>query len=528
MFLIMSSAYIGQELKSEFGQIPPSMLPLGNRRLIHHQLKSTPQGSKVFLSLPESYKLVETDEKWLLNNDVTVVRIPENLELGAALVAALNLIDCPLNKPLHVLFGDTLISPLPIGDDIIAISDVNDSYDWAIVTNDELNWLESSDNKLDVESNNIVSGYFKFSHPRELIKNITQCHWNFLEGLNRYHSRVGLNTVKIDNWLDFGHVNTYYRSKAAFTTQRAFNELKITPKWVEKSSLRSNKIKAEANWFEQIPYSMKGYIPQFLGSESKNEQYSYRLEYLYHTALNELFVFGDLPTKIWKKILESCLDFIDACLEHKAPKAAHKSNIDDLFGNKTTSRLSEYCTANDIDLEKKWIFNSKLSASLNDILSKSEKHLPKKVIPACVLHGDFCFSNILYDFRTARIKTVDPRGLDHENIQTIYGHVDYDIAKLSHSILGLYDWILAGYYELNIDDNFISFEVSGQKKIKNIQQVFITMIEEKYKLLPNNLYAMQIQLFLSMLPLHSDDKNRQNALLANAFRLYEILERYEK
>jgi hypothetical protein len=38
-----------------------------------------------------------------------------------------------------------------------------------------------------------------------------------------------------------------------------------------------------------------------------------------------------------------------------------------------------------------------------------------------------------------------------------------------------------------------------------------------------NIMAMQIQLFLSMLPLHSDDSKRQDAFFANAFRLYKKL-----
>ena len=34
---------------------------------------------------------------------------------------------------------------------------------------------------------------------------------------------------------------------------------------------------------------------------------------------------------------------------------------------------------------------------------------------------------------------------------------------------------------------------------------------------------MQIQLFLSMLPLHADDPRRQDALMANAFRLHQLM-----
>lgn len=89
------------------------------------------------------------------------------------------------------------------------------------------------------ESQRIIDGYFKFSHPRELVRCITQSEWKFIAGLNRYHKSVGLSAVNSIGWLDFGHVNTYYHSKAEFTTQRAFNELTITAKWIEKSSIKT-------------------------------------------------------------------------------------------------------------------------------------------------------------------------------------------------------------------------------------------------------------------------------------------------
>ncbi|YBM19025.1 capsular biosynthesis protein, partial (plasmid) [Escherichia coli] len=191
MFLIMSAAYVDQELSSEFGLIPPSLLPLGNRRLFQHQLTNIPSGVEAFLSLPESYKIRDIDEKWLTENSINILRTPDGLSLGASLVAALNLTEKPLNSPLHVLFGDTLINPLPTGDDIVAVSDIENIYNWAFVTNDGRYWLEDSQTKNNVDSNNVVSGYFKFSEPRQLIKAITQSHWNFIEGLNKYHKNIG-------------------------------------------------------------------------------------------------------------------------------------------------------------------------------------------------------------------------------------------------------------------------------------------------------------------------------------------------
>ncbi|WP_010433890.1 hypothetical protein [Vibrio cyclitrophicus] len=528
MFLIMSGAFVGQELESEFGKIPPSFLPLGNKRLFQHQIALAPTGVDVYLSIPESYSASLIDKKWIENHNVKILKTPDSLSLGASLVAALNLSGNCLDKPLHILYGDTLYRELPMGDDIASISYAKDSYNWAVLTDDDAHWLKSGQCQLSSESPKIIDGYFKFSNPRELIKAITQSKWSFLEGLNRYHNVIGITPIESNSWLDFGHVNTYYRSKAEFTTQRAFNELTITSKWIEKSSLKDNKIAAEANWFESLPASLRGNIPQYLGSSFIQGKTSYRLEYLHLTALNELFVFSKLPSHIWTQILSSCIDFLLACKEHKSPVTESENSLSVLFNEKTKQRLDEYCQDNSISLDEKWRFNQADEISLRTILEFSQEYLPNNQEQNSVLHGDFCFSNILYDFRAGKVKTIDPRGMTPTGEQTIYGDLRYDLAKLSHSILGMYDWIIAGYYEVSINNNNINFDFPENNQYKETQQSFIKMVEVEFGLTAQNLYAMQVQLFLSMLPLHADDQERQKALFANAFRLYEILTRLEQ
>ncbi|PSU88821.1 capsular biosynthesis protein [Photobacterium kishitanii] len=525
MFLIMSAAYVDVELQSEFGALPPSFLPLGNRRLFQHQNAVIPTGVKKFISLPESYQLSHLDMGWLRDNFFTVLSTPDGLSLGASLVAAISLMDDNLEGSLHVLFGDTLITQLPLGNDIITLAEIEDSYNWATINNTpDSQWLSSTENT-SLSNNQVVCGYFKFSQPRQLIRCITQSHWNFLDGLNRYHNKIGLQPINTEYWLDFGHVNTYYRSKAKFTTQRAFNELIITPDWIEKSSTKNIKIKAEANWFTQLPAEMRNFIPQFMGTKEEHGRFKYRLEYLHHTALNELYVFSELPTIVWKNIFNSCLKFVSNCQQFSVPENTLYSPLEQLFGEKTNHRLNEFCQDRNITLDEKWLYDGQ-KISLTEILTLSAQWLPIEKIVPTVMHGDFCFSNVLYDFRTNRIKTIDPRGLTHDNNLTIYGDARYDIAKLSHSVLGMYDWIIAGYYDVDISNNHIRLNIAGQQTQQEIQQLFIETIENKFNLTPMNLYAMQIQLFLSMLPLHDDDKERQNALFSNAFRLYTILKRY--
>jgi len=526
MFLIMSGSYLQSELNAEFGHIPPSFLPLGNKRLFQHQVKLAPNGCKIYLSVPEDYTINSVDYEWLSKNNVYLLQTPHSLNLGQGLVACLNLIDEPINTQLHLLFGDTLFTGLPQGSDIFAVSEVRSNYQWSSVDNNHIDWLTESDN-----NSNVVCGYFKFNDPRKLIRNITQEKWDFIKGIDRYKKENGLSQIIVADWYDFGHVNTYYHSKAAFTTQRSFNELAINPRFIEKTSLKSQKIKAEANWFDTLPTMMKSYIPQYLGHKETCEgKFSYRLEYLHHTALNELFVFSEMPNIIWTNILEHCLDFIQDCNAETSPKQAISQDLSQLFGAKTLERLEEFKATRNFTLSDKWIFNDDLLVSIEQILAESEKHLPSKNKLSTLMHGDFCFSNILYDFRANRIKTIDPRGMTLSGDITIYGDTRYDLAKLSHSILGMYDWIVAGYHQTYLDwrTKKIQLHISGEVKHKDTQSMFIAMVSKRHKLTAVNLYAMQLQLFLSMLPLHADDPYRQEGLFANVFRLYKVMKRLEE
>lgn len=522
----MSGSYAQSELNAEFGRIPPSFLPLGNKRLYQHQIKLAPDDCQIYLSVPEDYAINSVDYDWLSKHNVTLLQTPLSLNVGQGLVACLNLIDEQATSPLHLLFGDTLFTELPEGNDILAVAEAKSNYQWSSVANNNIEWLADSGN-----SSNIVCGYFKFSEPRKLIRNITQEKWDFIKGIDRYKKENGLSQIEVIDWYDFGHVNTYYHSKAAFTTQRSFNDLTITPRFIEKSSINSQKIKAEANWFNTLPTMMKSYIPQYLGyMETWEGKFSYRLEYLHNTALNELFVFSEMPNIIWSKILEHCLNFVHDCEEEIAPQQTISQDINQLFRVKTSERLEEFKAIRDFRLSDKWTFNDDLSVSIEQILAESEKQLPNKDKLSTLMHGDFCFSNILYDFRANRIKTIDPRGMTLTGDITIYGDTRYDLAKLSHSILGMYDWIVAGYHQTHLDwqEKKIQFNISGEVKHKDTQSMFIAMVGQKHELTAVNLYAMQLQLFLSMLPLHADDPYRQEGLFANVFRLYQIMKRLEE
>ena len=92
MLLITSAAYITPGLISEFGKLPPSLLPVQNKRLYEHQVQLVSKGTLIILSLPMSYKLSAYDEQRLSEFGVKVVFVPDGITLGQSIVYVLNVI----------------------------------------------------------------------------------------------------------------------------------------------------------------------------------------------------------------------------------------------------------------------------------------------------------------------------------------------------------------------------------------------------------------------------------------------------
>lgn len=108
---------------------------------------------------------------------------------------------------------------------------------------------------------------------------------------------------KIESWYDLGHINTYFRSRSAITTQRPFNSLKIENGVVWKSGTPARKIEAETNWFKQLPAQLKCFTPQLISSgyTEQNKPF-YETEYLPILPLNEIFVHGKKRRLLGKNI----------------------------------------------------------------------------------------------------------------------------------------------------------------------------------------------------------------------------------
>ncbi|MDW8464030.1 MAG: hypothetical protein RML10_10715 [Geminocystis sp.] len=131
-----------------------------------------------------------------------------------------------------------------------------------------------------------------------------------------------------------------------------------------------------------------------------------------------------------------------------------------------------------------------------------------------MIHGDLCFSNILIDIDNMIIKLVDVRGEFCK--KDIFGDIRYDIAKISHSSIGGYENILFGFYDLKFIGSDIEFEIhsiSNQQRENHIRLTLALIEELGYD--PNLIMLITGLLFISMTPLHSEDRDRQLAQYIN-------------
>jgi hypothetical protein len=512
MRIITSAAYLSGDLKSEFGSIPPSFLPLKNNRLFFHQVEFFHQvDGPVFLTVPQSFDIDPFDNETIRQEAVEVIRIPDNLSLSSSVLYAVNSINQPAAEVL-ILHGDTLFETYPQEPDTVYIAYTKDNYNWGNVS------LDANNDKSEV-----YAGLFYFSNQALLTACLDKYATDFIGAVEAYALEKAIRLEFINKWLDFGHANTYFRSKASMTTERVFNNLSIDAYTVNKYSDDRVKMKGEANWFQSVPPRLKKYTPNLISTHD-GDKAGYELDYLYLSTLSELFVFGQNDPFVWNNIFRSCEYFINDCLilEGEQQPAGLNTQYRRLLQSKTRERLELFSKQTGISIHQSWMFNSQPVPSLKAIDEETAAHIDDECTVGYV-HGDFCFSNILFDFRKQMIRVIDPRGIDFEKNITIWGDIRYDIAKLSHSVIGLYDYIIAGRFSLEADvpGASIHLNIFSNKMVDAIQAEFMKRSFVGIAVNSKQNFAFMIQLFLSMLPLHADNEKRQLALMANALGLYQ-------
>lgn len=442
-------------------------------------------------------------------------------------------------NPTQIILGDTLIrDAFNFEIDAVYIGRVDDAKRWCLaVTDNKGQLVELIDKEEDKHiSYYALAGYYFFVDTvllKHCVKESLKSGERELSAaIRRYMQKRSIKTYIADEWYDFGHIDNLIHAKRRLLKPRYFNYLSINPvlNTITKVSDNSEKLIDELDWYLHLPDELKVLTPRILHQEKQDGKIKFVQEYYGYPTLAELYVYSDLHYENWRLILRNLLKIHQEFRKYRATMP--ESVLTEMYVAKTEERLSTL-TRNDKEWkallnEKEIMYNGKVYQNywmLIDFLRALVEEMKRDFTP-CIIHGDLCFSNILYDVSNQIIRLIDPRG--SFGVKGIYGDPRYDIAKLRHSVAGMYDFIVADMFEVkkNNDAEFEA-EAFGWQSLEPVIADFDLQIEKAgYNI--QHIKLIEGLLFVSMLPLHSDYPKRQLMMfLTGIKRLNEVRELYE-
>lgn len=331
----------------------------------------------------------------------------------------------------------------------------------------------------------------------------------------------------IKNWMDLGNLDSATKISTKLLGAREFNDIKIDEKHgliYKSSEKKQNKILQEINYYIKLPKELKIYFPR-LYDFSIGKKVWYSIEYYPYKTLSEYFVMYELSNEYWTRVFDKIFEIIGDFNKFQCKKPEIE-NYREAYIGKLEERMISLRKYEEI-----YTLTEQPSVKINGKLYFGWKHY-LSYIKECVddqftrlnsvaIHGDLCFSNILYDPKTNLMRLIDPRGEFFG--EGIYGDPFYDIAKIMHSVHGGYDFIIQQMYILSEQEKFeFSFNLIQSDESKNIKNILLNKLNKRYT--PSEIRTILIYealLFLTMLPFHSDDVKRQKALYLTSLIVFD-------
>jgi hypothetical protein len=242
----------------------------------------------------------------------------------------------------------------------------------------------------------------------------------------------------------------------------------------------------------------------------------YRVEHINAPNLGQFCVSEDLTTLEWDAIFTFLIELLTKFDQPDEYASAWK--LEEIFINKGIDRVSKIYS---LEVQKLYVseftLNGKILPPILESITSAKKIVSGLPGGVAVLHGDLCFSNILYEKNINKVTVVDPRGGFSE--PSIYGPVIYDVAKLAQSVYGRYEQIVEKEYNLSKNGSNYSLEIDRPKTYDYLENLY-RQILKIFNVDEATVKTLAGLLLVATPSLHLDDDNRALAL---ALRGAELL-----
>jgi dTDP-glucose pyrophosphorylase len=438
--------------------------------------------------------------------------------------------------PLRLVLGDTLIrDSFESERDFLYVGRAEGARRWCLaVTDAEGRVVDYRDKSADDElAEPALAGYYHL-HDRDRVRaalgEARRAGERELSAfLRRYGKGREVWAHAAKDWLDFGHIDNLVEARRRLLAPRSFNALSIDPllSTITKSSENNEKLEDELTWYLELPERLKVLAPRVLSHRRRNGRLEIVQEYYGYPSLAELYVFGEMGPDFWASVLRRLFAILGEFRRH--PGELDPRHVEEMYLGKTFRRLEALRSDpwwHRLLGRKSVCLNGRDLPTPFAVRRQLEEECHRLAVTAkiAITHGDFCFSNILFDINTQVVRLIDPRG--RFGVRGVDGDIRYDVAKLRHSVAGLYDYVVADLFTLEEEsEGVFRTEICRNGERARTIHLFDRLLEDAgYSL--QDVRLIEALLFLSMVPLHADRPRRQKMMfLVGLERLQEWLSR---
>lgn len=290
---------------------------------------------------------------------------------------------------------------------------------------------------------------------------------------------------------------------------RAHNQITFSGSTYTKYSTDKDKLYSEYTFLKNIPQELSLWYPTVYEYKNMKENSSYSMtSYPFRDLSYSLLshALNNLDIDILYSFLEKY--FKKSQISYNLKSGTIESDFDSLI---TKNRFRFNQLKNNLSLYTKIdsLMKAHSSLSLDAHFNRIESLLIEKKMIYCNVdpifsHGDLCFSNMLYDKKGKSFILIDPRGFENGGIRSPY----YDLAKISHSIMGGYDLILNNRANLSLSSDIKLSLIFEEFDALNYARSKFSKVISSFGYDYNFVRLIESSLFLSMIPLHQEDELR--------------------
>lgn len=351
---------------------------------------------------------------------------------------------------------------------------------------------------------------------------------NILDVYTIKNSYINFKKIEIDSgiFFDISLYNQFLKYISGGFDTRFFNSVKGDNYIVTKKSKNKQKIKSEYKYYYLLPEGMRKWFVMPYNYNEYSEFASYEMERYHVTDLAIRWVHGAITLEEFTLLLERVFYFITHREIKKIEDNEYEKVQKELYIIKVKNRIADLKSNEFYKKFESFIKEGTKYKGIDDIINKYlnlyEAIVNKNNERILVIgHGDLCFSNMLYNKELNLLKLIDPKGALEE--KALWTDTYYDIAKLSHSICGRYDFFNNNLYHIILGEDLkLKLEIDfDNSKFIEVFKIYL----KKYNFDFNTVRLYEVSLFLSMLPLHMDNPHKVFGFILNAIQIMEDLER---